>query len=327
VKSSLIILFSLPLAAPAGLRDSARFSLTAETNAPGQPRRSSARFAADLAEDSTGGQSQSKGVAGQPIFTLKSGYIGQLYDAAGLAIIAVPNPAPESSFIQLTAAASADDGTGLNLAGAAGGWQILGGPVTAINASGQATTAAVRRDEPATVRATAGGQLVTGTFTVADTLPDNFPPVGGDGLADVWQFLHFDANGDGTLENPGLAAAGADPDSDGLTNFTEAAFGLLPLTASQVPFNIEIDHGDGSLILTWMQPAEARGIIVEPEWSPAMDAWYVSGEGPPGGPVRFFTRLMTGPATAEDGSAAQLWQATLSPSLDAERLFVRLLAR
>ncbi len=327
MKTPLVILFALPLAARAGLRDSADFSLTTETVAPGQPRRSSARFTSDTASDSIAGISQSKGAAGQPVFTAKFGYIAQLYDAAGLSLIAAPNPAPESSTTQLTAAASADDGTGLNLAGAASDWQILSGPVTGINATGRATTAAVRRDESATVRATVAGQLLTGSFTVADTLPDNFPPVAGDGLTDYWQFLHFDANADGTLEIPALAAPGADPDSDGLTNFTEAAFGLLPLTPSVLPVSNGLDPDDGRLVLWWTRPADTQGIIVEPQWSAEIQTWHASGEGPAGGQTRTFSLLMLGPATAEDGTAAQLWQATLSPSIEAERLFARLLAR
>ena len=322
-----LLLCALPLTAHAGVRNSADFSLTAETVAPGQPRRSSVRYTSDTASDSIAGISQSKGAAGQPVFTAKFGYIAQLYDAAGLSLIAAPNPAPEASTTQLTAAASADDGTGLNLAGAAGDWQILSGPVTGINATGRATTAAVRRDESATVRATVAGQLLTGTFTVADTLPDNFPPVGGDGLADYWQFLHFDANADGTLEIPALAAPSADPDSDGLNNFEEAAFGLLPLRPSQLPLTAARDPDDGSLILRWSRPADTQGIIVEPLWSEEMQTWYSSGEGPAAGQARTFSLLMTGPATAEDGTAAQLWQATLSPAEDAERLFARLLPR
>ena len=77
---------ALPLTVSAGVRDSADFSLTVETGAPGQPRRSSVRFKADIAEDSLAGIAQSKGAAGQPVFTLKLGYVAQLYDAAGLAI-------------------------------------------------------------------------------------------------------------------------------------------------------------------------------------------------------------------------------------------------
>lgn len=321
------LLCALPLTAHAGLRDSAGFSLTTETTVPGQPRRSSARFTADIAEDGIGGIAQSKGAAGQPVFTLKSGYIAQLYDAAGLSLIAAPNPAPESSTTQLTAAASADDGTGFNLAGAAADWTILSGPVSGINTTGRATTATVRRDETATVRATVAGQLVSGTFTVEDTLPDNFPPVAGDGLADRWQFLHFDADADGALENPALAAPNADPDGDGLTNFAEAAFGLLPRQVSAPPLTVGYYPDDGSLLLWWSRPADMLGIVVEPQWSAELQSWFLSGEGPVGGTVRSFTTLNLGPSTGEDGTPAQLWHAWLSPTADAERLFARLLAR
>jgi hypothetical protein len=327
MKTPFVLLLFLPLTAVAGLRDSGDFSLTTESGAPGHPRCSSARFTSDMASDGMAGISQTSGAAGQPVFTAKFGYAAQLYDAAGLSLVAAPNPAPESASAQLTAAASADDGTGLSLAGAATGWQILSGPVTAINTSGRASTAAVRRNEQATVRATVAGQTVNGSFIVADTLTDNFGPVAGDGFADRWQFRYFDANGDGTLENPALAAPGADPDSDGLDNFTEAAFALSPLRFSASPLIVGGNPADGSLLLRWTRPVDTLGIIAEPQWSDVPSLWHASGTGPPGGQARTFTTLLLGTEQGEDGAPVQLWQATLSPADDAKRLFVRLSAR
>jgi hypothetical protein len=322
-----ILLVALPLAAHAGLRESADYSLTTEAGAPGQPRCKSELFTSDMAADGISGIAQSKGAAGQPVFTAKFGYIAQLHDAVGVSLVAAPNPAPESGETQLTAAASADDGSGLNLAGEASAWQILSGPVTGISATGRATTAAVHRNEIATVRATVAGKLVTGSFTVEDTQADNFGPVAGDGLADRWQFLHFDANSDGVLENPALAAPDADPDGDGLTNFAEAAFGLLPLVSSVQPLTAFRDPDDGSLVLRWSRPADSLGIVVDPLWSTDVFTWHASGSGPVGGQARTFDLLMIGPTTGENGSAAQLWQATLTPSFDVERIFALLRAR
>jgi len=321
------LLFLTVAAAHAGVRDSANFSLTTETSAPGAPRLKSARFTCDAASDAMSGIAQTSGSTGLPVFTAKFGYVAQLYDPAGLTLIAVPNPVAETAATQLTPAAAADDGTGLNLSGTASNWTVLSGPVSGINATGRAATTPVRRPEIATVRATVAGQNVTGTFTVADTLPDNFGPVAGDGLADRWQYRHFDANDDGTLENPALAAPGADPDGDGYTNFMEAAFALHPLTLSPPPLTITSDPDNDALLLHWTRPVDTLGIIAEPEWSDALNLWYVSGTGPAGGPVRTFSMLLLGTEPGADGTPIQLWQAALSPVEDAARLFVRLNTR
>jgi hypothetical protein len=322
-----ILILTAAAAAHAGVRDSADFSLTTETGAPGAPRLSSARFMCDSASDSMSGISQSSGAASLPVFTAKYGYVAQLYNAAGLTLVAVPNPVPETATTQLSPAAAADDGTGLNLSGTASNWTVLSGPVSGINATGRATTSPVRRNETATVRATVAGQNVTGTFTVADALPDNFGPVAGDGLADRWQFQHFDANGDGTLENPALAAPGADPDGDGYSNFTEAAFALNPRLLSQPPLTMSPDPDNDALLLFWTRPVDTLGIIAEPEWSDSLNLWYASGAGPAGGTVRTFSTLLLSTEPGEDGTPIQLWQAALSPAEDATRLFVRLLSR
>lgn len=322
-----IFFLTVATAAQAGIRDSADFSLRAETGAPGTPRLRSAPFVCDAASDSMSGIAQTAGATGQPVFTAKFGYAAQLYDAAGITLVAVPNPVTETAATQLTPAAAADDGTGLNLAGTASNWTVLSGPVSGINATGRATTIPVRHNETAVVRAVVAGQNVTSTFTVADALPDNFGAVAGDGLADRWQFRHFDADSDGVMENPTLATPGADPDGDGYTNFIEAAFALNPLIFSPPPLTITSDPDNDSLLLRWTRPVDTLGIVAEPEWSESLGLWHVSGAGPAGGTVRTFSTLLLGTDKGEDGAPVQLWQAALSPVADAARLFVRLNAR
>ena len=313
--------------AHAGVRDSAGFSLTTETGVPGQPRAKSPRFTCDSAADGMAGISQTSGASGSPVLAVKFGYDAQLYDAVGLTLVASPNPAPESSFTQLTAAAAADDGTGLSLSGAASDWTILSGPLSAITGSGRATTTAVRREEQATARATVAGQIVTGLFTVMDNLPDNFGPVAADGLADRWQFHYFDANDDGILENPALATPGADPDHDGLTNFEEAAFGLLPQSFSASPLTVSRDPDDGSLLLWWTRPVDTLGIIVEPQWSLDLNQWYLSGTGQAGETARTYHQLLLSTGPGPDGAPLQLWHALLAPADGTPRLFGRLSVR
>jgi hypothetical protein len=104
-------------------------------------------------------------------------------------------------------------------------WSVVEGPLVAINRAGLATAASVYQDTPATAMAVyqgVGGRL---PITVRNLTGDDFGSYAADGLPDTWQVLYFGESGIQT-------AAGADADSDGLTNLQEYAFGMNPSQAS-----------------------------------------------------------------------------------------------
>jgi hypothetical protein len=78
---------------------------------------------------------------------------------------------------------------------------------------------------------------------------------------EAWRLQHFH-----TLSSTGDAADDADPDHDGLTNFTEFAFGLSPVdrTSSALP---EFIHSHGSLTATFTAPAGTDGVLYGAEQS------------------------------------------------------------
>ena len=80
----------------------------------------------------------------------------------------------------------------------------------------------------------------------------------------MWRNDHF-----GSIESTDAAADNADPDSDGVANLTEFAFGLNPLRpdAAALPQHVV----DGSLILLeFTEPLSLMGITYSAEWSPDM---------------------------------------------------------
>ena len=99
----------------------------------------------------------------------------------------------------------------------------------------------------------------------------------------MWRNDHF-----GSIESTDAAADNADPDSDGVANLTEFAFGLNPLRpdAAALP-----QHAvDGSLILLeFTEPLSHMGITYSAEWSPDMSPGSWSGLPDKGaGPVHSF---------------------------------------
>ena len=85
--------------------------------------------------------------------TLKSGFIGQLYEARSLAVSAAPAAVVESGTTQLSAVATMDDDTLVRLGGSDAKWAVQAGPLAGITLSGLATAGEVFINAPATVRA------------------------------------------------------------------------------------------------------------------------------------------------------------------------------
>jgi uncharacterized delta-60 repeat protein len=81
---------------------------------------------------------------------------------------------------------------------------------------------------------------------------------------EYWRIGHFQ-----TPDNTGSAADGADPDHDGLTNFTEFAFGLSPVdrASNSLP---EFKHSGASFTVSFTPPEGREDVIYGAEWSPTM---------------------------------------------------------
>jgi hypothetical protein len=82
--------------------------------------------------------------------------------------------------------------------------------------------------------------------------------------AAAWRLQHF-----GTEDNTGPAADDADPDNDGLTNFTEFAFDLHPLdrTSNTLP---EFIHNGTTFTATFTVPEGREDVIYSAESSPTL---------------------------------------------------------
>lgn len=164
----------------------------------------------------------------------RSGYIGQLYERLGLGMIASDFYPPEENSVQFTGVHTNDDGTNDAIPGELLTWEILGGPLTGIDANGLAGTGPVHESTEAIVRGTVFSTPLQLSIHVQDTLADNFGLYAGDGIDDAWQKLHFG------LANP-LAAALLDPDGDGQTNHFEFVAGLTP-TDQASRFSLRIEN-------------------------------------------------------------------------------------
>lgn len=199
--------------------------LTTSTTGSGALRASAAGVTADMVADPSGGQA-----ASSASYTLKPGFVGQLYDPVELTASAAPVEIGEGGSTQLAATAIMDDDTSLSLAADEVAWSVQSGPIVAVSPQGSATGGLVVGNRAAVVRGEVFGFAEDVPLTVLDSLRDNFGLVAGDGIDDAWQFAFFDADTSGALDgNEALAAApGANPDKDLHPNFLEWASGHDP---------------------------------------------------------------------------------------------------
>jgi hypothetical protein len=98
--------------------------------------------------------------------TLKSGFIGQLYEAKSLAVSALPAAVVESGTTQLSAVATMDDDSLVRLRDSDAKWAVQDGPLAGITLSGLAAAGEVFINTPATVRARWAGIAGDLTLTV-----------------------------------------------------------------------------------------------------------------------------------------------------------------
>jgi hypothetical protein len=211
------------------------------TFSPGAPQLTTGNLVLDSALDSSGGN-----VASSASFTLKPGFVGQLYEVVALGVSAQPAAVAEGAAAQLSATGTLDDDTALSIAPSAIAWSVQIGPLVSISVGGLVTAGLVYGDTAATARGVALGFTADAALTVLDSDHDNFGPVAGDGIDDAWQFQFFDADQNGVLEGPEIVKAGpaANPDHDPSNNFLEWAGGFNPLSnASYLSFKILSKQG------------------------------------------------------------------------------------
>ncbi|MEY4488254.1 MAG: hypothetical protein RIQ79_762 [Verrucomicrobiota bacterium] len=240
----LVVISSSLIAASAhaGSRSSANYSVPTETFA------SSSLVSTSAAYTANGGTGTIGVLSVAPGYTVKSGYIAQLYEVTGLQIAATPGTINETGTRQLSAGLLLDDATTLAVAASSVTWSVQNGPLTGIDANGLATAAPVFQNTLATAQGLYSGATGTLGLTVLDTVPDNFGTYAGDGLGDDWQVQYFGQN------NPAAAPA-MDPDGDGQNNLFEFTAGLVPTDrASVFVVNLAIPVG---------QPAQ-RSIVFSP---------------------------------------------------------------
>lgn len=218
---SIAVAGAIIASAPAETRSSADYALTTETLDTGGRRVSGTNYSADSSIGAIAGLS----TAPTPPETLRSGYVGQLYDQVSLSIAASPTNVNEGTTRQLTGSQILDDGTCIALAGSDIDWGVVSGPITSITPEGLATAGYVYQDTAATVSGHATAFSNSLALAVINVTRDDFGLYAGDGIDDDWQVLYF---GEGNAN----AAPGRDPDRDGRDNLFESLALTVPTDPS-----------------------------------------------------------------------------------------------
>ena len=213
-----LALLLVPSLALAKTRTSASYALTTETVDAGGARGTSASYSN---RGSAGGVVGLSTVAA-PVEVAKHGYIGQLYDIAGLAVTTAPTTVNEGGTRQLAAAQFLDDATTLPVNAAAVSWSVQSGPIASISSAGLVTAAIVYQDTAASVQGSYAGTTGSLGLTVLNVNVDDFGTYAGDQIDDAWQVQYFGVG------NPS-AAPGVDASGTGQTNLFKYVAGLNPI--------------------------------------------------------------------------------------------------
>jgi len=158
-----------------------------------------------------------------PAQTLKSGYIGQLYEVTDLQVAGSVTVIDEGAASQLSAEAFLDDETTFVVPGSEVLWSVVSGPVDSIN-EGLVTTGPVYQNTNAKVQGSYQARPATVEMSVINIGGDDFGIYATDGLPDLWQVEHFG-------EENSYASPFLDPDGDGQDNSFEFTAGLVPTDA------------------------------------------------------------------------------------------------
>lgn len=222
-----ITLGLLSTSALASPRSSTNYNVATDITDAGGARATSASYTNDGSAGGVSGLS----VVASPTETAKQGYIGQLYDIAGLTVNSAQPTVNEGATLQLGAWQLLDDASYLGVPLGSVAWSVASGPLTSINATGLATAGVVYQNTLATVQGAFGGFTGTLDLTVLDSIADNFGSYAGDGLDDAWQVQYFGQN------NPN-AGPTVDFDHTGQTNLFKFIAGLNPLDHSRFTITI-----------------------------------------------------------------------------------------
>ncbi|MEM8954329.1 MAG: hypothetical protein AAGD22_09285 [Verrucomicrobiota bacterium] len=173
-------------------------------------------------------------------FEAKGNLVGQLFDVTGVSVAAAGGTTVnEEGTRQLTATATLDDSTTLDLTQATGAmWAFTPPPISGVNIStGVATAGNVYEDTATQVAVTFQGGTGVVDLTVLNVGSDDYELYAGDGVDDDWQVLFF---GEGNADGVGTANPDGDPDD----NEGEFLGGFDPTDGSDF-FVLSADGFDG----------------------------------------------------------------------------------
>jgi len=239
---AVIFLALLSSAAHAGPAMSANYAITTGVVDSGGASAASARYSNQGSAGTLGAVS----TVASPAGIAKSGYIGQLADAAGLQLTPSPASVNAGQTLQLGASQVLDDGTLIALGPGTVSWGIQSGPLTGITSGGLATAGTVYENTVAVVTGTYGG--FSGVLGVT---------VFNSGF-NAWQLKYFGVG------NP-LAAPGADADGTGQTNLFKYVAGLDPTDpASRFVVAIgPVANQPGQVTITFSPVVTGRSYVVQ----------------------------------------------------------------
>ena len=227
------LLLGLASGTCAAPRNSANYSIIAETIDGGGTRVQSATYRIDASVGAVGG------ISSAPADTVKHGYAGQLYNLVALSVTGPSSDnLNENASRQLQAVPVADDLTTLApLDRSSVAWSIVSGPIASVSSSGLATAGSVFQDAAGAISGTAQGLTGQWNLTVLNVTFDDYKSYAADGIDDAWQVGHFGE------ENP-EAGPQVDPDGDGQNNLFEYTAGLVPTEVTSV-FRLRIENVPG----------------------------------------------------------------------------------
>ena len=222
-------------------RTSANYSVTTESTDVAGASLQSSNYSVHGSAIGEFGTAQSS-LATSIAYSVKGGFVGQLYDLVGLSVTAPPsNSLNETATRQLNAAPLANDSTTLvSLNPATVNWSIVTGPISSISSNGLATAGNVYQNTLAIVGGSAQGLSGQLSLTILNVTTDDFGSYANDQIDDSWQVQYF-----GQPPNA-LAGPNADPDGTGQSNLFKFVAGLNPLDGSRFTLSILPVNGQSS---------------------------------------------------------------------------------